>query len=74
MAVCAIRGIGVFLKISLTVTALDIVFRNLSMTIRAVNTTCGFAGTMSLRVDIRMTLHAGDASVCGILDVFFLNC
>jgi hypothetical protein len=41
------------------------------MTVGAVDPACSFAGTVSLRVDIRMTLDTGDASVCGILDVFF---
>jgi hypothetical protein len=74
MAVCAVGRIGIFLEMSLSMTTLKIVFCNLGMTIGAIDPACSFARTVSLWIDIRMALHAGDASVCGILDVCFFYC
>ena len=73
VAVGAIRGIRVLLEICLSMTALEIIFGDLGMTVGAINPACCFTGTVFLRADVRMTLDAGDVFMCRILDVFFFH-
>lgn len=67
----AIRRLGGLLHIVLTVSAIEIIFGGLRMTIGAIHPTGRFAGTAPLRVDVGMTLHAGNISMHGVLDVLF---
>jgi hypothetical protein len=74
MAVCAVGRIRIFQNVSFTVFALKVIFGNLGMTIRAIHKSHSFARSVSLRIDICMTLHTRNIPVLGVLNVFFVDC
>jgi hypothetical protein len=73
MAVRTIRRFWILQKIGFPVFALKIIFCDLGMAVGTVHTARGFARAVPLRIDVGVTLHTGNVSVLGVLDVFFVN-
>jgi hypothetical protein len=73
MAICTIGRFWILLDVPLPMIAVEIIFSDLSMTIGAVHAACRLTGAVPPGVAIRMTLHAGNISVHGILDILFQN-
>jgi len=55
------------------VFALKIIFCDLGMAVGTIHTARGFARLVPLRIDVGVTLHAGNVPVLGVLYVFFVN-
>src|SRR4030043_504131 len=73
MAICTIGRFWILLDVPLPMIAVEVIFSDLSMTVGAVHPACRLTGAVPPGVDIRMTLHAGNISVHGILDILFQN-
>jgi len=71
MAICTIGRFWVLLHVPLPMIAVEVIFSDLSMTVGAVHPAGRLTGAVPPGVDIRMTLHAGNISVHGILDILF---
>ena len=54
-------------------TALEIIFCNLGVTVGTIDPPDSFAWSVFLRIDIRMALDTRDVFVCRILDVIFVD-
>jgi hypothetical protein len=74
MAVCAVRCVGIFLEIGLAVSALEIIFGDLGVTVGAVRFSDSLAWPMFLRINVRVTLDTRYVSMCRILNVLFVDC
>ena len=73
MAICTIGRFWILLDVPLPMIAVEVIFSDLSMTVGAVHPARRLTGAVPPGVDIRMTLHAGNISVHGILDILFQN-
>jgi hypothetical protein len=74
VTVSAVGRIRILFKKGLSMTALEIIFSDLSMTVGTIHPACRFTGAVFLRIDIRMTFDTGDGFVSRFLNVFFFNC